>query len=279
MATLVQTLQNVLDSKDPLLPAETRRILLKEALQAYALDFIYNHSSYRRLNFYGGTCLHVIYGLNRLSEDLDFDNGAGIELSSLAEDLPAYFRRAFGYEDTGLKTQQGENGILRLTLKFPLLVSLGLSVHPDEALHLKVEISRHKQIAVLQKTPSFHYGRSFVPVHFSLETMMAGKIIACLERNFQRGRDGAFIKGRDFYDLLWFMQRGVQPLPEKLAKDGERPYTVGSAMRALLEKANAIKVSDLAPDLLPMFESRVYIEQWLSAFHENFSRYAEGYIR
>ncbi|MEO7840206.1 MAG: nucleotidyl transferase AbiEii/AbiGii toxin family protein, partial [Anaerolineales bacterium] len=244
MATLIQTLRSVLDSKDLLLPAETKRILIKEALQAYVLDFVYNHPAYRRLNFYGGTCLHVVYGLNRLSEDLDFDNSSEIDLSYLADDLSAYFRRIFGYGDTNLKTQQGSNEVLRVTLKFPLLNSLGLSSYSNESLHLKVEISHHKQIAVLQKTPSFYYGRSFVPVHFSLETMMAGKIIACLERNFQRGKEGAYIKGRDFYDLLWYMQKSIQPLPEKLAKDGKKPYTVKSAMQALQEKVQSIKVSD-----------------------------------
>ena len=50
---------------------------------------------------------------------------------------------------------------------------------------------------------------------------MAGKMIACLERNFQRGREGAFIKGRHFYDLLWFMQKNVQPLAEKLEEDAQ----------------------------------------------------------
>ncbi|MCI0553548.1 MAG: nucleotidyl transferase AbiEii/AbiGii toxin family protein [Anaerolineae bacterium] len=278
MATLIQTLQNILDSKDPLLPAETKRILLKEALQAYALDFIYNHSSYRRLNFYGGTCLHVIYGLNRLSEDLDFDNSSEVDLSSLAEDLSAYFQRIFEYEDAAFKTQQGVNGVLRVTLKFPLLNSLGLSSYSNESLHLKVEISHHKQIAVLQSTPSFYYGRSFVPVHFSLETMMAGKIIACLERNFQRGREGAYIKGRDFYDLLWYMQKDIGPLAEKLAKDGKKPYTVESAMLELQKKIQGIRTADLAVDLLPMFESRTFIENWLNVFHENFSRYAKGYV-
>jgi len=59
------------------LPNDFKRVLLKEALQAYVLEYLYNHPAYRRLNFYGGTCLHVVYGLNRLSEDLDLDNGAG----------------------------------------------------------------------------------------------------------------------------------------------------------------------------------------------------------
>ena len=278
MATLIQTLQNVLDSKDQLLPAETKRILLKEALQAYVLDFVYNHPSYRRLNFYGGTCLHVIYGLNRLSEDLDFDNSPEIDLSSLADDLTAYYLRIFGYKGTTVKTQAGANGVFRVTLKFPVLNDLGLSSYSNESLHLKVDVSHHKQVAVLQSTPSFYFGRSFVPVHFSLETMMAGKMIACLERNFQRGTEGAFIKGRDFYDLLWYMQKDIRPLAEKLEKDGKQPYTVTSAMLELQEKIDAIKVTDLAVDLLPMFESQIFIENWLNAFHDNFSRYAKGYI-
>ena len=222
MATLIQTLQHTLDMNPSLLP-ETKRILLKQALQSHVLDFIYNHPQYRRLNFYGGTCLHVVYDLNRLSEDLDFDNMAGTDLSALADDLAGLFRKV--QTPAEVKSQRGENQILRLTVKLPILNQLGLSIHPNEALHLKVEISHHRQTAVLQNTPVFYLGRSFVPSHFSLETMMAGKMLACLERNFQRGREGAFIKGRDYYDLLWFLQKGIQPLKEKLASDGNTPYS------------------------------------------------------
>ncbi|MDP3184819.1 MAG: nucleotidyl transferase AbiEii/AbiGii toxin family protein, partial [Anaerolineales bacterium] len=230
MATLIQTLQHVLETKDPLLASETKRILLKEALQAYVLDYLYNHPTYRQLNFYGGTCLHVVYGLNRLSEDLDLDNGAGLDLSLLPDDLLSLSRKTLGCGEASVKSQQGENGILRITLKFPVLNALGLSPHADEALHMKVEISHHRQTAVIAKTPVFFHGRSFVPAHFSLETMMAGKMLACLERNFQRGRDGALLKGRDFYDLLWFMQKRVWPLEEKLAKDGTSSYSIQTAM-------------------------------------------------
>jgi len=277
MATLIEVLQHTLALKDPRLSPETQRIILKEDLQAFVLDFLYNHPVYRRLNFYGGTCLHVVYDLNRLSEDIDLDNGAGVELSHLAEDLVQMFKNTFGYPDTLAKPQQGGQGILRITLKFPILNALGLSAYGNEALHLKVEVSHHPQTAVIQNTPVFYHGRSFVPAHFSLETMMAGKMLACLERNFQRGQDGALIKGRDFYDLLWFMQKNSQPLPEKLARDGEKPYTVSSAMLALKEQVSAIRVADLAVDLLPMFEARAFIETWLEHFHANFERFSAAY--
>ena len=276
MATLIQTLQNVLAGKDPLLAPETRRIILKEVLQAYVLDYLYNHPSYRYLNFYGGTCLHVVYSLNRLSEDLDFDNRAGLDLEPLADNVVQYFHKSFGNADVSAKFQEGEGGILRVTIKFPVLNALGLSPHPSEALHLKVEVSQHEQVAVIQRTPVLVYGRSLVAAHFSLETMMAGKMLACLERNFERGRSGTQIKGRDFYDLLWFMQQHIQPLEEKLARDGQQPYTVDSAMLALQEKIAHIKTRDLAIDLLPIFESRQFIEAWLEAFHDNFQALGKG---
>lgn len=279
MATLIQILQYTLSQKYPLPANETKRIILKEVLQAYVLDYLYNHPAYRRLNFYGGTCLHVVYGLNRLSEDLDLDNSEGISLTDLENDLLKYFHQTIGYPDAVAKVQVGEGGIQRTILKFPILYGLGLTSHPNEALHLKVEVSQHKQISIIRKTPVLVYGRSFVTAHFSLETMMAGKMLACLERNFHRGRDGEAIKGRDFYDLLWFMQKQVQPLEEKLAKDGAQPYTVQSAMHALNEKIAGLKTADLAVDLLPLFEQRTFIEAWLEGFHDNFAELLKGYLR
>ena len=277
MATLIQLMQNVLSQKDPLLPNETRRVILKEFLQAYTLDFLYNHPVYRKLNFYGGTCLHVIYGLNRLSEDIDLDNSNGIDLSNLENDLLTFFRSNIGYADVTAKTQIGEWGVRRTTLKFPILYALGLTSHANEPLHLKVEVSQHKQISIIRKTPVLLFGRSFVAAHFSLETMMAGKMLACLERNFQMG-EGAAIKGRDFYDLLWFMQQKIMPLEDKLANDGCQSYTVQSAMELLGEKIAEMKLSDLAEDLLPLFEQRSFIEAWLEGFKENYREYVKSYM-
>jgi len=277
MATLIQLMQNILSQKDPLLLNETKRVILKEFLQAYTLDFLYNHPVYRKLNFYGGTCLHVIYGLNRLSEDIDLDNSNGIDLSNLENDLLTFFRSNIGYADVTAKTQIGEWGVRRTTLKFPILYALGLTSHVNEPLHLKVEVSQHRQISIVRQTPVLLFGRSFVATHFSLETMMAGKMLACLERNFQRG-EGAAIKGRDFYDLLWFMQQKIRPLEEKLVKDGRQSYTVQSAMELLGEKIDEMKLSDLAEDLLPLFEQRSFIEAWLEGFKENFLEYAKIYL-
>lgn len=275
MATIMELMQNELAQKEPSVANETKRIILKEFLHAYTLDFLFNHPHYRKLNFYGGTCLHICYGLNRLSEDLDLDNSDGIDLDNFEKDLLTFFRSIIGVNDVTAKTQTGEWGIRRTTLKFPVLFPLGLTSHANEPLHLKVEVSQHKQISVLRKTPILLYGRSFVASHFSLETMMAGKMIACLERDYRKGE--ATIKGRDFYDLLWFMQQKIQPLEEKLAKDGKQPYTIPSAMEKLGNRISQMNTSDLSQDLLPLFEQRSFIKAWLESYKENFTDYLNFY--
>lgn len=278
MATIIQILQNTLTDIDPLLPNETKRIHLKEVLQSLVLDYIYNHPNYRSLNFYGGTCLHIIYRLNRLSEDIDLDNSAKIDLDTFGDDLIGYFHQFWSYGDTTLKYQESQQKIFRWTLRFPVLFELGLSPHRDERLHLKVEISQHEQTAVIRHTPVIHFGRSFVPSHFSLETLMAGKILACLERSFKVGKYRISIKGRDYYDLLWFMQQRIRPLEEKLAKDGSKPYDARSAMLALRENVNQISSRDLEIDLLPLFEQRTFINAWIASFHENFETFLQDYL-
>ena len=278
MATIIQILRNALASIDPLLSNETKRIYLKEALQALVLDYVYNHPLYRGLNFYGGTCLHVIYGLNRLSEDIDLDNSQGVELDNFGDDLSSHFHKTLGCHDVSLKLQKSQQGIIRTTLGFPVLYELGLSPHRDEMLHLKTEISQHRQVAIIKRTPVIHFGRSYVPSHFSLETMMAGKIMACLERSFQVGATAIAIKGRDFYDLLWFMQQRIQPLDQKLERDGAESYSVQSAMLALQEKVGKIRQRDLEIDLLPLFEQRTFIEAWISSFHANFEEFLPYYV-
>ena len=97
MASLIQVFTNALVELDQAIPLENKRIFLKEAAQSLVLDFIYNHKSYRGMNFYGGTCLRVVYGLNRLSEDLDLDNQGGINLDSLGEDLVKHISEKYNF--------------------------------------------------------------------------------------------------------------------------------------------------------------------------------------
>lgn len=191
-----------------------RRNLLKEYLQIVVLDFIYSHSKYSNLYFYGGSCLAQCFGLPRLSEDLDFvDVKKGIILSELASDLRNYF-----------STQTDLSVIVtvqkfRVYLKFPILKELGLSVGTEsDQLFLKVEIFSDFHFCKRFKTeiiPLFKHNRSILVKTFDLPTLMATKIRAVFNRRWEKsdkaGNVIARVKGRDYFDLMWYLQKNIQP--------------------------------------------------------------------
>jgi len=246
-----------------------RRILAKDFFISHFLYFIYNHKNYRRLIFYGGTCNRVIYDLARISEDIDLDNSAGINLDKLAEDLVNFTKHELKIDGVDVHCQKGELGIARWTVRLPVMKELGLSPLQSEKLHLKIEVSRHHQEKTIKQTPVLRHGRTMVIKHFDEASLFAGKIIACLERTR--------IKGRDYFDLIWFMQKQIMPNEIKLAKDGKKPYTLKTAMLALARKIKTVRQEDLLIDLKPLFDEPIFVEEWVKNFKELFERYGEFY--
>ncbi len=51
-----------------------KKNLLREYLQYKILEAIFESPLADKLTFMGGTCIHIIHGSSRFSEDLDFDN-------------------------------------------------------------------------------------------------------------------------------------------------------------------------------------------------------------
>jgi len=274
---LITQIKMYLDTKNPDTRIEVKKLFAKEYIHAYILDFLYNSKNYHTINFYGGTCLRYVYGLDRLSEDLDFDATSINNFDGFETDIIKYFKQILGYEGLDVKRQMGEKGIRRFTVKLPILYQLGLSTMENERLFIKVEFSNHKQQADIEKKPLFLHGRSFVVSHFSLPSLFAGKILACLERNFRKGSEDVFVKGRDFYDLIWYMQKGVTPKEEKLLKDGDSSYTTEQAFEALTKKINTLRPNDIYIDIVNLLENKVYAERWAESFKEQYFRLVANY--
>jgi predicted nucleotidyltransferase component of viral defense system len=279
MARFIDQLQTELNQAAAEANPAVKRMVLKEIIQSYVLSYIYNHPEYKKLNFYGGTCARVIYGLNRMSEDLDLDNSAGLDLSEFAQDLTTYFRGRLGIDQAEAKEQGLARGdIYRFTLKLPILEQLGLSNLEQEKIHVKVEISQHQQSFQSQVTPVVRHNNSFVIQHFNRASLFSGKILACLERRFIKGQTGVEVKGRDFYDLIWYMEQKIMPYHLKLEKDGQQSYTVQSAFNELEQRLDQIKRRDLAIDLTNLFVNQDFIENWLDNYQLFFKQYQQYYL-
>lgn len=248
------------------------RIRLKEKLQLFVLDFIYNHPSYNHLIFYGGTCLRICFHLNRMSEDIDFETTSPFEKKDFAAKARHHFTARYQYPD--LTAHIPGKNVDRVELRFPVLYELGLSPHQKEQLILKVEVQQTGKTYPTELKTMAKDRFSFVIRHYDLPTLMAGKILACLDRIWIK--NGARVKGRDYYDLLWYMQQGIKPNADRLA-DAKITRTIHAAFEQLNEKVDQIKERDLLTDLLPLFENSHFAETWVKTFKAQFRQLISSY--
>lgn len=191
-----------------------RRNLLKNYLQIIFLDFIYSNRKYSQLIFYGDSSLAHCYNMPRLSEDLDFvDLKKEIEIPKLAKDLEMYFKKNTDLEVKAVSQK------FRTYLKFPLLRELGLAGKSEsDLLFLKIEIFNEFDFCTdykIETIPLFKFNRTVLVKTFDLPTLMATKIRAVLMRKWEKtdksGKILATVKGRDYYDLLWYLEKGIMP--------------------------------------------------------------------
>ena len=255
-------------------PPIVLRSLLKEHLQNYVLDFIYESLKHKDLIFYGGTCLKKIYGLDRMSEDLDFETDLTYDSGDLAKELEGYFFKKQKFSDVKIK-HQNVNSVNRIRLKFPILHKLGLSNNENENLHIKVEINLTENLKYPVEVSPLSISKFTIFVkHYDLNTLMAGEMVACIDRSFAKGN--ANIKGRDYYDLMWYMQKEIKPNVDRI-RVYKKDWTVKKVFEELDKKVEKINSKDLLIDLEPFFVKQGYIKTWCENFHNLYEKYRKNY--
>lgn len=190
-------------------PADTKLVaihLVREYLQARSLQSLQRAGAMQTLAFHGGTSLRFLYDISRYSEDLDF----ALELHSEAYDFRAYLQqivRDFSAEAYVVDVKLNEKtAVHKAFVRFRgLLHELGLSGYPEEVLAIKIEVdTTPPSHAELMVTPLSKH----VPLnlqHHDPATLLAGKLSAILQRDY--------LKGRDIYDLWWYLNQPSWPEP------------------------------------------------------------------
>lgn len=277
MINQMQTLVNNAKSQEK--DALYIRNLLKDFLQVYVLNFIYLHKAYNtNFIFTGGTCLSHCFGMHRLSEDLDFDLKKQIDVEELRAQLIRYFTKDHllaSFQASIL--QQGS----QLLLKLPLLKQLGLANASDsDLLYVKMDLStveslHYEQQATLKSVSHFNY----VVIHYDLPSLFAGKINAILTRNRLMGKENTLIiKGRDYYDLLWFLEKKVNLNILRLNDLLKVQHSVGEILSLLdskVEEALGSKKLYFKQDLLPFIDPPQFVEAYIEHYLENYHRYKQ----
>jgi Nucleotidyl transferase AbiEii toxin, Type IV TA system len=266
-------------SSEGVVEVETQRNALKEELQYYVLNFIYHHAEYSTWTMYGGSALRICHRLDRMSVDLDFEVTHPITdtfLETLKHDLESYFKNVYGAgsELLTIKPTTGRG----LLLRFHVGDDLGIA-HPSKQVHVKIDLNHFlAPKAAFERQPINRDQLSFVIRTYNMATLMASKIAAIFLRG-QRGVGTAVYeeKGRDIYDLLWYMTKKVVPDVNYLLAKGVETKDPRALFDRLTLQMNKVNDANLKQDLTPLFVNRSYIEHWLQHWRESYLRLLDAY--
>ncbi len=184
--------------------------VLKELIQHFVLASMARNRFFNQAAFHGGTCLRVLYGTNRFSEDLDFllqepaadfqwsPHIEGIRRDCEAEglhlDVTDRVRAHGAVRGAFLKT--GSIGRI-------LVLDLPFSRHPGRKIRIKLEIDTNPPAGSLYETRYITFPLAAAITTQTLESSFALKSHALLCR--------PYTKGRDWYDFLWYVAKRVVP--------------------------------------------------------------------
>jgi len=186
-------------------PIEARN-LVREYLQALILQCLQRSGTMTALAFHGGTALRFLYTLPRFSEDLDF----ALEGDSSQYDFRGCLRttqrdlEAQGYK-IAIKLNDKKT-VQSAFIRFPgLLYDLKLSPHLDEAQAVKIEVDTNPPAGAGLSTTLIRRYVLLNVQHHDQASLLAGKLHAILQR--------PYLKGRDVYDLVWYLSARDWPDP------------------------------------------------------------------
>ena len=182
------------------------RCIVREYLQARILQFLQDEGVFRSWAFQGGTALRFLYSLSRFSEDLDFAlerPGADDNFRTVLINV----KRLFEPEGYGIRIKVNDTKVVKSAfVRFPeLLFELGLSPHETEALSIKVEIDTNPPEGAASDTTIVRKHVLINVRHYDKASLLAGILHAVLARQYP--------KGRDIYDLVWYLSDRTWPEP------------------------------------------------------------------
>lgn len=189
---------------------------LREILQQAALLGLARHQFFEHAAFYGGTALRVLYGLDRYSEDLDFSlltSKANFDFAPFLEGMSRELS-SMGFQlRVEIREKNQESGIWSAFLKtntLELLLSIDdnskvKGIHPEQKIQIKLEIDTDPPAMTLPlESKLLKNPIPFYVVTYRTIDLFAGKMHAVLCRAWQKR-----IKGRDWYDLIWYIQNSI----------------------------------------------------------------------
>jgi predicted nucleotidyltransferase component of viral defense system len=218
-----------------------KHFILREYLQYKILQTIFDSEYATNLTFLGGTCLRIVHGNTRFSEDLDFDNfGLG---EDVFENISAHIKNKLTQEGYSVEMKTVYRGAFHCYFRFPkLLYQEGLSGHLEEKILIQLDTEPQHFNFTPEKYILNRFDIFTQIFNTPLDILLAQKFYAILNR--QRN------KGRDFFDVVFILSKIDSPNYDYL-KLKTNISTAQELKERVLEKCSQINMETMAKDVQP----------------------------
>jgi len=263
---------------------------IKEIVQHLCLLSLWRSKFYEYAAFYGGSSLHIFYGLNRFSEDLDFSlikPNPTFKLDQYLQFIKIELK-AFGF-DFNIEQKRKryistiESAFIKgNTIKNLITINADRNIvkhyHKNKKIKIKIEIDTQPPSGAVFDMKTLLFPIPFQVRIFSLPDLFAGKLHAIICRQWKNR-----VKGRDYYDLIWFVSQNVpcrfEYLKNKLVQtnkwDKKEKLTKKCLIEILKEQFKSVDFQKAKNDVRPFIKDQQELSLWSCDF---FSKIVENII-
>lgn len=224
-----------------------KRFILREYLQHKLLQIIFESEYAKGFCFLGGTCLRVVHGNKRFSEDLDFDN---FNISEDAfEKVAGILKKQLEMEGYEVEMKTAYKGAYHCYVRFPeILYKEGLSGHRGEKILIQLD-TEPQHFGFVPRKYILNRFDVFTQIFITpLDILLAQKFYAICNRDRN--------KGRDFFDVVFLLSLVDKPNYDYL----KLKLDISSAKQLkerVLDRCSRISMEEMANDAAPfLFDSK-----------------------
>ena len=256
-------------------PNVSEENILHEVMQQIALAGLSRGGFFEKAAFYGGTCLHLLHGMRRFSEDMDFsllEPDLGFRFEDYFPAVVEEFKMAGKDVEIKMKHKGQPSAIESAFLKeFSDVFDIGFTT--EKRLKVKVEVDIDPPPKFSTEMKLLELPRKCWVRSYDLPGLYAGKVSAALFRKWKNR-----VKGRDWYDVTWYIQNRVEldlaHLIER-AKESEPTADVSTREKLLAAfdaRIDTIDFENAKQDVLLYLKDPHEVDIWSREFFKEYIR-------
>jgi len=252
---------------------------LREIMQQIALAGLQRSGFFEKAAFYGGTALRIFYGLERFSEDLDFtlleanpDFSLQPYLDGMLKEFEALGMQVTVKEKNKTNKTAIDSAFLKPGTEWKELILKDIisqeKMGSRPEIKIKLEVDKTPPLGFTTEEKLLLRPFSFYTKCYAAPDLFAGKVHALLFRKW-----GTRVKGRDWFDLEWYIKkqiplnlshlaiRSIDSDDWKKSSISEKEFTA-----LLLKKIDAVSFKAIKEDIVKFIRDDKVLEIWSPAY-------------